>query len=45
MTNFGIVGCGVISSSHAKAIAAIEEAKLLAVCDIILKSQKVGRGI
>lgn len=33
--NFGIVGCGVISSSHARAISNIEEAKLLAVCDII----------
>ena len=35
MINFGIIGCGVISTSHAKAIEAATGAKLLAVCDII----------
>ena len=42
MINFGIIGCGVISTSHAKAIKAAKGAKLLAVCDIIEeKAQKL----
>ena len=32
---FGIIGCGVISSWHARAITALDEAELVAVCDII----------
>ena len=32
---FGIVGCGVISSWHAKAVTAAEDAELVACCDII----------
>jgi len=32
---FGIIGCGVISAWHARAIAAVDEAELVAVCDII----------
>ena len=31
---WAIVGCGVIAPTHAKAIAAIEEAELVAACDI-----------
>lgn len=42
MLNFGIIGCGVIAPSHAKAIEATEGANLLAVCDIIPeKAQKM----
>ncbi|MBP1913209.1 putative dehydrogenase [Lederbergia galactosidilyticus] len=33
-TNFAIVGAGVISTSHARAIAAHTDAKLVAICDI-----------
>ncbi len=41
MINFGIVGCGVISTSHAQAIKATQGAELLAVCDIVEeKAQK-----
>ena len=32
---FGIVGCGVISSTHARAIEEIEGAELVAVCDVV----------
>lgn len=32
---WAIVGCGVISSTHAKAIAAAPSAKLIATCDIV----------
>lgn len=32
---FGIVGCGVISSHHAKAINNTEDAELVACCDIV----------
>ncbi|MFW6437495.1 MAG: Gfo/Idh/MocA family protein [Armatimonadota bacterium] len=31
---FGIIGCGVISRTHAKAIAAVDAAELVACCDI-----------
>ncbi len=31
--NFGIVGCGFIAKKHVAAIKAIDDAKLLAVCD------------
>ncbi len=30
---FGVIGCGVISDTHIKAIESIEEAELVAVCD------------
>lgn len=30
---FGVVGCGVIGTTHAEAIAAVEDAELVAVCD------------
>ena len=32
---FGIVGCGVISSTHAKCIAELPGAELVAVCDLV----------
>ncbi len=32
---FGIIGCGVISGTHRKAIEAVEAAELVACCDII----------
>ncbi|MFA6809396.1 MAG: Gfo/Idh/MocA family oxidoreductase, partial [Eubacteriales bacterium] len=32
---FGIIGCGRISAKHTESIMAIDEAELLAVCDII----------
>ncbi len=32
---FGIIGCGAIAPWHAKSILAIENAKLLSVCDIV----------
>lgn len=32
---FGIVGCGVIAPTHAKALQQIEGAKLVAACDIV----------
>lgn len=32
---FGIIGCGVIAPHHATAIVANENAKLVAVCDIV----------
>lgn len=32
---FGIIGCGVIAPTHARSIDALEDAKLVAVCDII----------
>ena len=31
---FGIIGCGIIGGAHAKAIEAVEEAELVAVCDV-----------
>ena len=31
---FGILGCGMISDTHARAILEIEDAELLGVCDI-----------
>ncbi len=34
MLKFGIVGCGRIAPKHAEAISALEEADLIAVCDI-----------
>lgn len=33
--NFGIIGCGVISATHATALQHIEGSRLYAVCDII----------
>ncbi|MBO0992111.1 Gfo/Idh/MocA family protein [Bacillus sp. SD088] len=33
-TNFAIVGAGVISASHARAISAHNDAKLVAICDV-----------
>ena len=42
MIRFGIIGCGSISSAHAKAITGSEKAKLFAACDIIEeKAQKL----
>jgi len=32
---FGIIGCGVISRTHAKAIREVEAAELVACCDVI----------
>lgn len=32
---FGLIGCGVISRTHAKAIAGVEAAELVACCDIV----------
>ncbi|UCH36735.1 MAG: Gfo/Idh/MocA family oxidoreductase [Armatimonadota bacterium] len=40
MTNFGIIGCGVIGPTHADAIAAAPEATLVAVCDVIEEKAK-----
>ena len=31
---FGIIGCGIIGGAHANAIKAVEEAELVAVCDV-----------
>lgn len=33
IVNFALIGCGHIATKHAEAIAAIKEARLLAVCD------------
>lgn len=33
--HFAIVGCGVIASCHARCLSELEDAKLIAVCDII----------
>lgn len=33
--NFAIVGCGVIAPCHARCIAELENARLVAVCDIV----------
>ncbi|WNS74827.1 Gfo/Idh/MocA family oxidoreductase [Bacillus sp. DTU_2020_1000418_1_SI_GHA_SEK_038] len=33
--NFGIVGCGFIAKKHADAIEKLENAKLIAVCDMV----------
>ncbi len=39
---FGIIGCGVIGSTHAEAIASLPAARLVAVTDPILaKAQKL----
>lgn len=39
---FGIIGCGVISPWHAKAVTNVEEAELVACCDIVPeKAQKL----
>lgn len=38
--NFAIIGCGTISKTHAKCISELEEAKLVAVCDIIEERAK-----
>ena len=41
---FGIVGCGVIAPTHAKALAGIEGAKLVAACDIVPeRAEKFGK--
>ncbi len=32
---FGIIGCGVISGTHRKAIEAVEAAELVACCDVV----------
>lgn len=32
---FGIIGCGVIAPTHARSIEALQNAKLVAVCDVI----------
>lgn len=40
MVRFGIVGAGVISDSHAIGITTTENAKLVAVCDIIEEKAK-----
>ena len=37
MKRVGIVGCGSISATHAKALCQIEEAKIVAVADIVLE--------
>jgi len=37
---FGIVGCGMISEFHARAIADLKNAELVAVCDIVEKAAK-----
>ena len=31
---FGIIGCGIIGGTHANAIKEVEEAELVAVCDV-----------
>jgi UDP-N-acetyl-2-amino-2-deoxyglucuronate dehydrogenase len=33
--NFALVGCGVISSCHARCISELENARLVAVCDLV----------
>ena len=38
---FGIVGCGMISQFHAKAIANIQNAKLVAVNDVVDRGAKL----
>lgn len=37
---FAIVGCGVIGPTHAEAIAAVPQAKLVACCDIVPERAK-----
>ncbi len=37
---FGLIGCGVISRTHAKAIAEVEAAELVACCDIVEEKAK-----
>ena len=39
-TGFGIVGCGMISNFHAKAIAAIRGAKIVACFDMYAPGAK-----
>ena len=41
MIRFGIIGCGVISSSHANAIAQTQEGRLHSVCYIVEEKAKV----
>jgi predicted dehydrogenase len=38
--NFGIIGAGLIADFHAKAIAEIPNAKLLACCDVVFDKAK-----
>ena len=33
--NFALVGCGVIAPCHARCIAELDNARLVAVCDVI----------
>ncbi len=43
MVNIGIVGCGGISKVHIKGLMAVEDAKIVAICDIVeSKLQTVG---
>ena len=40
---FGLIGCGGIGAVHAKAIELIDEAELVAVCDLDLaRAHKLG---
>ena len=38
--NFGIVGCGAVAEGHARTIASLKEARLVAVADIDEKKGK-----
>ena len=40
MIKFGIVGCGTVSETHAKAITEMEEAVLFGVCDMSAERAK-----
>ena len=40
MIRFGIIGCGKISGSHARAITKSKKTSLVAVCDIIEEKAK-----
>ena len=40
MIRFGIIGCGKISGSHARAITKSNKTKLVAVCDVIEEKAK-----
>lgn len=40
MVRYGIIGCGVIGPAHARALEKVENAKLVAICDIDIEKAK-----